>query len=316
MHFSSVARNNCLVISSNWPTLANLATGGGSGGSDTVIMASMMAEPGNLADRPAGEVSVRGLLEHGCSLLAERSDSARLDAELLLAHAWQRQRSYLHSHAEAPVAAAVAAEFRALLARRAQGEPLAYLTGQREFWSLPLQVTAAVLALRPQPSAAVAELGTGSGAIALALATERPQWRIVATDLDGAALGVARLNAERLRLRNIEFLQGHWLAPLCGRHFDLIASNPPYVAASDPALHALRYEPAAALSAGPSGLEALRHIALAARAHMRHGGWLVLEHGAQQGGDVAQALVAAGYARVGCRCDLAGRERVTEALWP
>ncbi len=289
-----------------------------------------MAEHGNLADRLAGEASVRRLLEHGHAQLAGRSDSARLDAELLLAHVLRRQRSYLHSHAGEPVDAAAAAQYRTVLARRAHGEPLAYLTGEREFWSLPLQVTAAVLiprpetelavecclALLPQPGATIADLGTGSGAIALALAAERPQWRIVATDLDAAALGVARLNAERLGLRGIEFLQGDWLAPLAGRQFDLIVSNPPYIAAGDPALHALRYEPAGALSPGPSGLEDLRHIALAARAHLLRGGWLVLEHGAAQAADAAQALVAAGYARVRCRSDLAGRERVTQAQWP
>jgi release factor glutamine methyltransferase len=300
------------------------------GGVDPVIIASVMTEPVNLADRGEDQASIHALLEHGCAVLGASSDSPRLDAELLLACSLRRPRGYLYAHPERRLEPAVTAQFQALLLRRARGEPLAYLTGEREFWSLPLQVSADVLiprpetellverclALRPQPEGSIAELGTGSGAIALALALARPQWRIVATDLASAALCVCALNAQRLGVHRLELLQGDWLAPLSGRRFELIASNPPYIAATDPALQALRYEPRSALVSGADGLTDLRRIVADARAHLLPGGALVLEHGSQQAGDVAQALVAAGYARVRCYRDLAGHERVTEALWP
>jgi release factor glutamine methyltransferase len=301
-----------------------------------------MAESGNVTDRAdradeperanrmAAPGTVRGLLERGWAQLVGSSESSRLDAEILLAHALRRPRSYLLAHDNVAVDEATITRYQSLLARAAQGEPLAYLTGEREFWSLPLAVTPDVLIPRPETElaverclalrdaapAAVADLGTGSGAIALALAVERPHWRVMATDCDARALQVARGNAERLGANNVYFSQGDWFGPLQGRRFDLIVSNPPYVAAHDPALHALRYEPAAALSPGASGMEALRRIVMQAPAHLLPGGWLVLEHGAGQAAEVAGSLVDAGYARVRCYADLAGRDRVTEAQWP
>jgi release factor glutamine methyltransferase len=301
-----------------------------------------MAESGNVTDpaqredlpdqarRLADPGTVRALVQRGWAQLASSNESSRLDAELLLAHALQQPRSYLLAHDDEAIDQATIARYQSLLTRCAEGEPLAYLTGEREFWSLPLAVTPDVLiprpetelaverclALRDASAAAVADLGTGSGAIALALAVERPQWRVMATDRDAAALQVARGNAERVGVQNVYFSQGDWFESLQGRQFDLIVSNPPYVAASDPALHALRYEPAAALSPGASGLEALRRIVVEAPAHLLPGGWLVLEHGAGQAAEVAGSLVDAGYARVRCHTDLAGRERVTEAQWP
>jgi release factor glutamine methyltransferase len=274
--------------------------------------------------------TVRALLEHGWARLAGNSESARLDAELLLAHALHRPRSYLQTHDDERVDEATVTSYAALLARCAEGEPLAYLTGEREFWSLPLTVTPQVLIPRPETElaverclalrgadpAAVADLGTGSGAIALALAVERPQWRILATDCAAGALQVARANAQRVGVQNVQFLLSDWFAALCGREFDLVVSNPPYVAAADPALQALRYEPAVALSPGSSGMEALKRIVLEAPAHLLSGGWLVLEHGAGQALELARALVDAGYARVRCHPDLAGFDRVTEAQWP
>jgi len=253
----------------------------------------------------------------------------RLDAEVLLARVLGRPRAYLIAHAEQTIDATAAAQYQALLTRRAQGEPVAYLTGEREFWSLALEVNPDVLIPRPETELAVerclalradpatiADLGTGSGAIALALALERPEWRIIATDRSAAALRVARANARRHALRNVEFLQGDWCAPLRAHRFDLLVSNPPYIAASDPALKALRFEPAAALSPGQTGMEALQRVVLQATAVLVSGGALVLEHGANQAADVALALVAAGFARVRCHSDLAGRARVTEAQWP
>jgi release factor glutamine methyltransferase len=300
-----------------------------------------MAQSGNVTDRAghadralqperAAAPTLRALIQAGWARLAGSSDSSRLEAELLLAHALAQPRSYLLSHDDEVPDASAVDSYLSLLERCAAGEPLAYLTGEREFWSLPLRVTPAVLIPRPETElaverclslrdagvATVADLGTGSGAIALALATERPHWRILATDRDAAALALAAANAGRLGVSNIEFSLGDWFAPLQRRCFDLIVSNPPYVAAADPALQLLRHEPAAALSPGASGLEALQQLVLQAPAHLRPGGWLVLEHGADQAGKVASSLVDAGFARVRCHSDLAGRDRVTEAQWP
>ncbi len=295
----------------------------------------------NLTDRAAAQVAAQAtaahgstigtLLEHGRSLLQGRSTSAALDAQLLLAHVLGRPRSALLAHPEQTIPPVAAAAWQALIARAVAGEPLAYLTGAREFWSLALAVTPAVLIPRPETELAVerclallpdpgrhriCDLGTGSGAIALALASERPAWHITATDCSDAALQVARSNAERLGLRDVELLQGDWFTALPGRSFELIVSNPPYVAADDPALATLRHEPLAALCAGPSGLEALGALIMHAPAHLAPTGWLVLEHGADQAQAVARVLVARGYARVRCHQDLAGRDRVTEAQWP
>ena len=267
------------------------------------------------------------------SHLLERGSSAapgRLEAELLLAHVLRRPRSYLLAHAEQIVPAASVAAYDALLARASAGEPLAYLTGEREFWSLPLHVCPAVLIPRPdtelavqrclelllaEAPAQVCDLGTGSGAIACALAVERPAWHIIATDCSSAALHVARANAARLGLERIEFLEGDWFEPLGERRFDLLVSNPPYIGAADPALAGLGCEPLAALSPGPDALAALRRIISLAPSHLTAGGYLVLEHGADQGPSIEGALVAAGYARVRCHCDLAGLGRVSEARW-
>jgi release factor glutamine methyltransferase len=259
--------------------------------------------------------------------LAAHSQSPRLDAELLLAHVLGRPRSYLRAHGEHSLESDALHRYRLLLARRVQGEPIAYLTGEREFWSLSLTVNRDVLVPRPETELAVerclqlrseatgivADLGTGSGAIALALASERRGWQLIAIDRSHAALRLARSNALRLGIENIEFLQGEWLEPLQARRCDLIVSNPPYIAACDPALDALHFEPAMALSPGATGLEALHLIIAQAVSHLNPGGALVLEHGTTQAADVARALVAAGYVRVRCHADLAGHARVTEA---
>jgi release factor glutamine methyltransferase len=170
------------------------------------------------------------------------------------------------------------------------------------------------LALGPAGEALVADLGTGSGAIALALARERPRWRIVATDLSAPALAVARANAAALGLTAVEFRHGDWFAPLAGLRCDLLVSNPPYIAAGDPALVAatLGYEPQLALSPGSDALASLRVLARGAAQHLAPGGWLLLEHGATQAADVTHELVLAGFAHVGSHRDLAGHERMTE----
>jgi release factor glutamine methyltransferase len=251
---------------------------------------------------------------------------ARLDAAVLLAHVLGVPRARLNSHPETLVDAAQSEHYRKLLARRAAGEPLAYLTGVREFWSLQLAVSPEVLVPRPETEllveralllnpasrARIADLGTGSGAIALALARERSQWQVLATDLSSAALAVARANAAALGLTHVEFRAGDWYEPLGTERFDLLLSNPPYVAAADPALRELRHEPPLALTPGEDAFAALRALVLGAPQHLVEGGWLLLEHGATQAAQLRAALVLAGFRHVRSHRDLAGHERMTE----
>ena len=256
----------------------------------------------------------------------EATDPA--DAELLLAHALGRPRSWLYAHGQDEADREAAARFAALLARRVAGEPVAYLTGRRGFWSLELQVSAATLIPRPEtellielalarlPSdrpLRIADLGTGSGAIALALAHERRNAQVLATDASVDALAIAQANAMALELGNVGFRHGDWFAPLAGERFDLVASNPPYIAQDDAHLAQgdLRHEPRMALASGRDGLDALRVIAHAAPAHLQPGGWLLLEHGWEQGQAVRGLLHAAGLVEVGTARDLARHERIS-----
>ncbi len=255
---------------------------------------------------------------------------ARLDAELLLAALLRQPRTRLLAFDETPVDALTAAMFRVGAQRRMAGEPLAYITGVREFWSMPLVVTPGVLVPRPETELLVeqclqhldaaprrvADLGTGSGAIALALARERPAWRIVATDASATALEVAQINCRRLGIQNVELRAGRWCEPLGDERFDAIVSNPPYVAPGDPALAALQHEPASALVAADEGHADLLAIGAGARAVLRPGGLLLLEHGTSQAQRLAEALAALGYSRIACHRDLAGHDRVTLAVWP
>ncbi len=274
------------------------------------------------------ETTVAALTMQGIELLTAAADdrsTVALDAQLLLAHALGLERWRLTANPQLAVRATQRARYSELLERRRAGEPLAYLTGRREFWSLDLTVSPDVLVPRPEtelvveralalrsaPAARVADLGTGSGAIALALASERPRWQVVATDASLAALAVARSNAQALGLV-LEFRHGDWYAPLAGEGFDLLLSNPPYVAADDPALQALRHEPRMALSPGADALECLRLLAHGAMQHLLPGGWLVLEHGAAQGAQLRDELVLAGLRHVRSHRDLAGHERTTE----
>jgi release factor glutamine methyltransferase len=257
---------------------------------------------------------------------SDRVDPA--DAALLLAHVLQRPRAWLYAHADEAPPPGAGERFEALLARRIAGEPVAYLTGRRGFWSFELRVTPDTLIPRPETerlvelalerlpvgqALRVADLGTGSGAIAIALALERPRARVVATDASEAALAVARDNAASLGAGNVEFRQGDWFGPLAGQRFALIASNPPYVAAGDPHLAEgdLRFEPARALASGGDGLDDLRAIAGGAPAHLEPGGCLLLEHGFEQGAAVRALLHEAGFTGVETACDLEARERVT-----
>ena len=278
--------------------------------------------------------TVGSLLAAATALLARNpAADPRVEAEILLAHVVGTSRARLWARPESAVDAGRAAAFLGLARRRAVGEPVAYLVGWREFWTLDLEVGPAVLIPRPETeliveralallpasgAARVADLGTGSGAVALALAAERPDWHVVATDSSVAALTVARRNAERLGL-NVELREGDWGGAFrAGETFDLIASNPPYVATGDPHLTEgdLPWEPAAALTAGADGLDAIRRILGAAVAHLAAGGWLLLEHGAEQGPAVRALLAAAGFVAVSTLRDLAGLERVSGGRRP
>ena len=274
-----------------------------------------------------------GALVNAATLLG-----TRLDAELLLAHVLDVTRAGVVARDDRVLTPEELGDFERLLARRVAGEPLAYLTGVKEFWSLELEVTPDVLVPRPETEllvewflsfprkreSSVLDLGTGSGAIALAIANERPDARVTASDVSHAALRVASANASRLGIRNVTFLQGDLFKALDSRPstalrtgvrgndaFDLIVSNPPYVAEGDPHLAELKYEPAAALIAGADGLDALRAIGAGAPAQLRAGGWLLVEHGAAQGAAVRELMARAGFTGVETRRDLAGHERAT-----
>lgn len=258
----------------------------------------------------------------------------RLDAQLLMGHVLGRDRAWLIAHDGDPLPDAQAQSFAGLCARRAAGEPLAYLVGEREFHGLTLQVSPAVLVPRPdtetlvdwalevlagdladRPAPSVVDLGTGSGAIALAMAHRHAAARVEAVDTSLAALEVARANGQRLGLPVVWHL-GSWFEPLAGRRFDLVLSNPPYIAADDPHLAALRHEPTQALTPGGDGLDSLRWLAAEAPVHLQPGGWLLLEHGWDQADPVAAMLRDAGFAAVSHRRDLAGHRRCTGARWP
>jgi release factor glutamine methyltransferase len=285
-----------------------------------------MSHPG------AERFTVRELLGAARAELAP-AGSAQLDAEVLLCAVLGVERSYCFAYPEAPVTAAAAADFRRLVARRAEGVPLAYLTGRREFWSLDLEVDRHTLIPRPETELLVElvlallahraapellELGAGSGAVGLAIARERPDARVTATDVCRHALAVAAHNARRLGIGNVAFLHSDWYTAVGPRRFTAIVSNPPYVDERDAALRQppLRHEPRLALDGGPGGLAALARIVAGAGRHLRPDGRIVLEHGADQGGRVRALLAAAGFTDVETHRDAAGLERASTGRWP
>ena len=254
----------------------------------------------------------------------------RLDAQILLGTVLGQSRAWLLAHDTDPLPVDLSARFQALLQRRTQGEPVAYLVGHKEFYGLQLSVNPGVLVPRPdtetlvdwalelipsgspaqEPPPRVLDLGTGSGAIALALQHQRPHAQVVAVDASPQALDVARANASHLQLP-VQFRQGSWLAPVAGEVFDLIVSNPPYIEENDPHLAALTHEPIEALTSGADGLDDIREIVHEALAHLRPGGWLLLEHGHDQHDRVKDLMTHAGYCHVSARFDLAGHARCT-----
>lgn len=256
------------------------------------------------------------------------SSTARIEVQCLLQQALHVPRSYLLAHPERCLNTAEQNEYQALLQRRLSGEPIAYILGEREFFGLSLKVTPATLIPRPDtellvelalqriPStgnARVLDMGTGSGAIALAIAHERKQAFVLASDASPSALAVAQENARQLRLDNVSFVQSSWFAQIAEQRFDLIVSNPPYIAVADPHLNQgdVRFEPVSALSSGADGLDDIRHIASQALAWLQPDGWLLLEHGYDQAAQVRALLQQGGYQAVFSACDLSGIERVS-----
>lgn len=255
------------------------------------------------------------------------SPTAQLDIELLLAHTLGKSRSYLRTWPERELDAEQLARFSAYLERRRQGEPVAYILGRQGFWSLDLEVAPHTLIPRPDTELLVEtalgllpvtplqvlDLGTGTGAIALALAAERPAWQVTGVDRVAEAVELAQRNARQLQLGNISFQAGDWFAGLSSRHFDLVVSNPPYIRADDPHLGQgdVRFEPDSALVSGADGLDDLRHIIVQAPAYLRPAGWLLLEHGYDQGASVRELLTESGFIDVQTRRDYGGQERVT-----
>ncbi|MDZ7751336.1 MAG: peptide chain release factor N(5)-glutamine methyltransferase [Gammaproteobacteria bacterium] len=281
-----------------------------------------------MRDRPPAHAgSIAGALGWATALLD--GDNPRLEAAVLLGHCLGRPRSHLLAWPDKPLDESVRRCFEALVARRRQGEPVAYLTGRREFWSLDLVVTPATLIPRPETETLVeralarlpeetplrvADLGTGSGAVALALARERPHATIVATDISETALAVAAHNRRGLASDNVSLVRTDWCRGLRG--LQLVVTNPPYVACGDPHLRRgdVRFEPAAALASGAEGLDDIRRIVGDLPACM-NAGWLLTEHGHTQGPAVRRLMQEAGLAAVASHPDLAGRERVTEGWW-
>ncbi|WP_437884087.1 peptide chain release factor N(5)-glutamine methyltransferase [Pseudomonas sp. LRF_L74] len=255
------------------------------------------------------------------------SPTARLDAELLLAHCLGKPRSYLRTWPDRVPEPAQLDAFAAMLARRRQGEPVAYILGHQGFWSLELEVAVhtliprpdtellveTALALLPATPLRALDLGTGSGAIALALASERPGWQVTAVDMIAQAVELAERNRQRLGLDNVEVCRSRWFSALAGERYDLIVSNPPYIAANDRHLGQgdVRFEPSTALVAGPDGLDDIRIIVRQAPEHLQPGGWLMLEHGYDQAATVRELLAAEGFADVHSRLDLGGHERIS-----
>ncbi len=268
------------------------------------------------------------LLGHATKkLVASGSETARLDAELLLCHVLQKPRSFLFTWPDKTLDKGQQSLFCALIQRRSEGVPVAYLTGEKFFWNLQLTVNEHVLIPRPDTelmvelalsrpvpdNGIVADLGTGTGAIALAMASQKPHWQVLAIDNSEQALHMAKANARRNHIHSVQFFLGNWCEPLAGKQLHMIVTNPPYIREDDPHLKEgdVRFEPLSALISGVDGLDDIRRIIQASASLLLPGGWLLIEHGYEQGKAVAQLLEAQGFSSVNTQKDLAGLERVT-----
>ncbi len=274
------------------------------------------------------QTSIAEALKLSSSLQAV-SDTPRLDADVLLAHVLGESRSYLYTWPEKLLSGEHKRLFERLLERRELGQPIAYLVGTKEFWSLELEVNAHTLIPRPEtellvetalqlidkPDARVLDLGTGTGAIALALAGERPSWEVLAVDIVPEAVQLAEKNRRHLGFDNVTIIQSDWFEQVSDQVFDLIVANPPYIGCNDIHLAQgdVRFEPVSALVAEADGLADIRIIIRAASEYLSSGGWLVLEHGYQQGGAVRELLDSAGYSQLSTQVDRGGQERVSVA---
>jgi len=278
-------------------------------------------------------VKIAELLGKASEQLAPISDSPRLDAEVLLCHVLQKNRSHLLAWPDKVVEKDQLTAFEKLLAKRIAGTPIAHLTGSREFWSLPLKVTADTLIPRPETELLVEQvlstypadtaislldLGTGTGAIALAIASERPNWRIIATDISSAALDVARENARQLGINNVEFRQGNWLDCVQDECFDIIVSNPPYIPREDKHLQQgdVRFEPLSALASGEDGLDDIRIIVRDSLDHLTPGGHLLIEHGYDQQQKMLEIFTFFGLQEIHQQQDMANNPRTTSGIKP
>lgn len=273
-------------------------------------------------------IDLKSALRNAALRLMKASPTPQLDAEILLCHVLKKNRAYLYAHGEQILETSSYQLFDSLIAKRFEGMPVAYLTHEREFWSLPLYVTSDTLIPRPETellielalqlinkkqNCSVLELGTGTGAISIALATEKPQWKILAADISKPALCVAKKNIERHQTNNITLIQSNWFQAISNQTFDLIISNPPYLAEHDPHQHQgdLRFEPKQALVSGQDGLDDIKKIIKASRNYLVPGGLLLLEHGYNQANDVTKYFIREEYHQVRSWQDTAGLDRVS-----
>ncbi|OAI12053.1 protein-(glutamine-N5) methyltransferase, release factor-specific [Methylomonas lenta] len=276
--------------------------------------------------------SIQTLVKNSVMRLAHASDTPHLDAEVLLCHCLSKNRSYLRAWPEHHPSAAQSLQFWALIEQRCLGEPIAYLTGQREFWSRAFMVSPDVLIPRPDtellielslqhlPSnqaGKIIDMGTGSGILAITLAAERPLADVIATDISSAALNIAKKNAQQLAVGNIRFLISDWFDAVTESNFDLVISNPPYIAADDPHLQQgdVRFEPESALISGEEGLKDIRLLSEQARNHLKPNGLLLIEHGYNQQTQAQAILQTLNYRQIQTHPDLSGNPRVTSGIW-
>lgn len=273
---------------------------------------------------------IRSALQQATKILAAISESAALDAEVLLAYVLGKQRSYLRAWPEKQLDAALLEQFERLVEKRSHGTPIAYLIGKREFWSRDFRVNDAVLIPRPETELLVElalqlipentptqllDLGAGSGIIAITLAAERPALAVLGVDISAAALQVAQHNAARLEVKNVRFLHSDWFEQIPPTRFDIIVGNPPYIAAGDPHLQQgdVRFEPQSALVSADRGLQDISRIVADAKLYLKQSGYLLLEHGYDQQDAVQSLFRQQGYSQICTHCDLAGQPRVTSA---